>query len=57
MARTTRSYGTVLWDGKQRYIRVSVADTNPLIGMRLLDGHDLHVQVKDGGRVVIQAME
>ena len=48
-------YGTLLWDGDQRYIRVDVADTTPLVGMRLLDGHSLYMEVEDGGRVVIQA--
>ena len=50
-------YGSVLWDGHQRHIRVNVADTTPLVGMRLLDGHGLYVEVRDGGRVVIQVME
>ncbi len=31
------------------------ADTTPLVGMRLLDGHSLYMEVQDGGRVVIQA--
>ena len=30
------------------------ADTTPLVGMRLLDGHSLYVEVEDGGRVVIE---
>ena len=48
-------YCTVPWDGQQRLIRVNVADTTPLVGMRLLDGHSLHMDVEDGGRVVIEA--
>ena len=32
-------------------------DTTPLVGMRLLDNHNLYVEVVDGGRVVIQAGE
>ncbi len=27
----------------------------PLAGMSLLDGHDLHMEVEEGGRVVIEA--
>ena len=50
-------YATVLWDGHPRRTRVNVADTTPLVGMRLLDGHRLYVEVKDGGRVVIQVVE
>ena len=51
-------YGvTVLWDGLPRHIEVDEADSTPLVGMRLLDGHDLNIQVVDGGSVVIQARE
>ena len=46
---------TVLWDGHLRHIRGDVADTAPLVGMSLLDGHRLCVDVEDGGRVVIEA--
>ena len=47
----------VLWDGQPVYIEADAADTTPLVGMRLLDRHDLGIQVRDGGRVVIQASE
>ncbi len=46
----------VLWDGQERYIEADVADTTPLVGMRLLNQHNLNIQVADGGRVVIQPM-
>jgi clan AA aspartic protease len=49
-------YGViVLWDGQQRYVEADAVDTTPLVGMSLLDGYDLHIQVADGGQVVIQA--
>jgi clan AA aspartic protease len=49
-------YGvTVLWDGQQRYVEADAVDTMPLVGMSLLDGYDLYIQVADGGQVVIQA--
>ncbi len=49
-------YGaTVLWDGQPRYVETDAVDTTPLVGMALLNGYDLHIQVKDGGRVAIQA--
>ena len=41
-------YGTVLWDGHPRRTRVNEADTTPLVGMRLLAGNGLYVEVKDG---------
>ena len=46
---------TVLWDGQPRHIEVDAAETTPLIGMLLLHGHGLSVQVRSGGRVVIRA--
>ena len=50
------SYGVdVLWDGQRRHIEADAADTTPLVGMRLLDGHSLYMEVQDGGRIVIQA--
>lgn len=49
-------YGvTVLWEGVPRRVDAYAADTSPLIGMRLLDGHSLYVEVQDGGRVAIEA--
>ena len=46
---------TLLWDGQARRIYVYAAEATPLVGMRLLAGHDLHVEVEEGGRVVIAA--
>jgi clan AA aspartic protease len=49
-------YGvTVLWDGQQQYVEADAVDTTPLVGMSLLNGYDLHIQVAEGGQVVIQA--
>ena len=48
---------TVLWDGVPRDVDVLVADTTPLVGMSLPDGYELHVQVREGGRVVIEPDE
>jgi len=47
---------TLLWDGQPRRIYVYAAEEAvPLAGMRLLEGHDLHVEIERGGRVVIEA--
>ena len=43
----------VVWDGQPRTIRAHSAGATPLIGMLLLDGYSLRVDVKIGGRVVI----
>ena len=49
-------YGAaVLWDGQRRYVEAAAADATPLVGMRLLDRHDLNIEVENGGRIVIQA--
>lgn len=45
----------VLWDGGPRYVLADAADTIPLVGMRLLDNHNLNIDVVDGGRVLSQA--
>ena len=46
---------TVLWDGQAKRIEADATGSTPLVGMLLLDGHDLSIQVRSGGRVVIQA--
>ena len=46
---------TVIWDGIARYVSANAADSTPLVGMSLLDMHDLSIRVRDGGRVLIQA--
>ena len=51
-------YGvTVFWEGQSRFVDADEADAVPLLGMSMLDNHDLSIQVRDGGRVVIQAGE
>ena len=46
---------TVLWQGQLREVFADEAETTPLVGMLLLDGYDLCIQVRNGGRVLIQA--
>jgi len=45
---------TIAWDGAPRNILVEAADTDPLVGMGLLYGHDIHIRAVDGGHVTIQ---
>ena len=47
---------TVLWEGQPRYVLADAADTTPLAGMLFLDMHDLSIQVRNGGRVLIEAI-
>ena len=46
---------TVLWDGQPRHIKADATGSTPLMGMLLLDRHNLNIEVESGGRVVIQA--
>ena len=46
---------TVLWDGLPKHIKTDVSGSTPLVGMLLLDKHDLNIEVESGGRVIIQA--
>ncbi len=44
---------TVLWDGKPITIEVHAAEVEPLVGMALLSGHDLHMRVVPDGEVSV----
>ena len=46
-----------LWDGQPRRVYAHLSDATPLVGMRMLDSHNLNMEVVDGGRVVIEARE
>ncbi len=48
--------GTVLWNGKDRTVEVDAADTEPLVGMGLLRGHGLRVDVVENGAVKIETL-
>jgi len=45
---------TVIWDGEPCRIEVDATEGDPLIGMSLLNGFDLHMRVKPGGRGAVQ---
>lgn len=47
---------TVDWDGRPIPLVVDEADTTPLIGMALLEGHELNMAVRAGGSVTIKAL-
>jgi clan AA aspartic protease len=44
---------SVVWDGQPRRVAVDATGSAPLVGMSLLRGHELTVQVVDGGSVRI----
>jgi clan AA aspartic protease len=46
----------VIWDGKVRPVLVNEADADPLVGMRLLRGYELKMQVRARGKVTIKRL-
>jgi clan AA aspartic protease len=48
--------GLVIWDGEYRYIDVNAAETDPLVGMSLLYGYRMQLDVIEGGIVTIQSL-
>jgi clan AA aspartic protease len=48
--------GIVVWDRRQRRIPVDEADTTPLIGMALMEGYELKVQVCTRGKVTVKRL-
>ncbi len=48
--------GTVTWDEQTRQVPIHEADTDPLLGMSLLYGSSLTIQVEEGGSVIINAL-
>lgn len=46
----------LVWEGKVRQILVDEADADPLVGMRLLKGHELKMQVRSRGKVSIKRL-
>ncbi len=47
----------VIWDGEYRDIPINEAETDPLVGISLLYGYDLHIQTVEGGSVTIKRIE
>ena len=46
----------VVWDSKVRNILIDEADADPLVGMRLLRGHELKMEVRARGKVTIKRL-
>lgn len=46
----------VIWDGKYLTVDINEAETTALIGMRLLQGYDLHIQIIENGYVTIEKL-
>lgn len=46
----------IIWDGRVRSIEVNASETDPLVGMGLLEGYELRIETIAGGAVTIQAL-
>ncbi len=48
----------IIWNGKFRPInKVNEADTDSLVGLGLLYGYQMYIQIKDGGSVKIRSLQ
>lgn len=48
---------TVVWNNRLRRIPVDAADVSPLLGMSLLYGHELNIEVIEDGHVLIRPLK
>ena len=46
----------IVWDGRVRRVLVDEADTDALVGMALLNGYELNMQVRPHGKVIIKRL-
>ena len=53
----TFGFGSAWFDVTVRVLLIDESDTTPLVGMLLLDRHNLNIDIEDGGQVLIQAKE
>lgn len=47
---------TVIWDGQIKVIDVAASESTPLVGMSLLSGFKVQIEVIEGGNVLIEAL-
>ena len=47
---------SVIWDGQVKPIEINESETDPLVGMGLLEGYELSIQGFAGGLVTIKAL-
>lgn len=44
------------WDGKVRGVLIDEANSDPLVGMRLLRGYEIKMQVRSKGKITIERL-
>lgn len=47
---------TVIWDGQIKVVDVAASESTPLVGMSLLSGFKVQIEVIEGGDVLIEAL-
>ncbi len=47
---------TIIWDDRPQVVEIDTAETDPLVGMSLIYGHDLRIQAIENGVVTIKAL-
>ncbi|HEX3599069.1 MAG TPA: hypothetical protein VHU84_02940 [Lacipirellulaceae bacterium] len=48
--------GSIAWPGGERIVEIEAADIEPLVGMSLLEGNRLTIEVRGGGKVTIEEL-
>lgn len=48
--------GLVIWDGEFREVDINASEADPLVGMSLLYGYRIQLDVIEGGTVTIQSL-
>jgi predicted aspartyl protease len=46
----------IWWDGMERPVVIDEASTDPLMGMQLMKGYELKLQVRHGGKVTLKRL-
>ena len=46
--------GDIHWNGQKQQVEIHAADADPLLGMALLNGHELRIDVREGGSVQVE---
>ena len=46
---------TLIWDGRPKHVQVLASDAMPLVGMAMLKGHRLTLDVEEDGEVLIES--
>lgn len=47
----------LVWDGQHKAVPVDESASAPLVGMSLLEGHELRIEARSGGQVLIEPLD